>query len=260
MPVALYEPDSSPYQKATTMNKLAALALITSASALSTPRAARPSLRLSAEQEIKDLNLDQMFEVFDQADKTISSSAIPAGQPGSKFVAKGMVGSSGPFGFFDPAGFAADVSQEQYKMYQEAEIKHSRVAMLAFVGIVFGELFNGGITGKITGPAIFQFQQTYTVMPLFAVILVAVIAALESKSIMTAWQPLAETMSEPLGIAKLKAQHVAGDNGFDPLSFKPKNPKALDEMKTKELNNGRLAMIGVAGIVAQELVTGQSIF
>jgi light-harvesting complex I chlorophyll a/b binding protein 1 len=44
------------------------------------------------------------------------------------------------------------------------------------------------------------------------------------------------------------------------LSFKPKNAAALDVMKTKELNNGRLAMIGVAGVVAQELVTSQSIF
>ena len=31
-------------------------------------------------------------------------------------------------------------------------------------------------------------------------------------------------------------------------------------MKTKELNNGRLAMLGVAGIVAQELITDKAIF
>lgn len=36
-----------------------------------------------------------MFEVFDNADKTVSSSEIPKGQPGSKFVAKNQVGSSG---------------------------------------------------------------------------------------------------------------------------------------------------------------------
>ena len=65
-----------------------------------------------------------MFEVFDAADKTVSSSAIPKGQPGSKFVAKTQVGSSAPFGFFDPAGFSNDVTEEQYKLYQEAEIKH----------------------------------------------------------------------------------------------------------------------------------------
>ena len=31
-------------------------------------------------------------------------------------------------------------------------------------------------------------------------------------------------------------------------------------MQTKELNNGRLSMIGVAGMVAQELVSGEKLF
>ena len=51
-----------------------------------------------------------------------------------------------------------------------------------------------------------------------------------------------------------------GDLGFDPLGMKPKDEAGLLAMQNKELNNGRLAMIGAAGIVVQELITDQPIF
>ena len=53
---------------------------------------------------------------------------------------------------------------------------------------------------------------------------------------------------------------MVGDMGFDPLGMKPKDEAGLMTMQTKELNNGRLAMLACAGIVAQELVTGQPLF
>ena len=49
-------------------------------------------------------------------------------------------------------------------------------------------------------------------------------------------------------------------SGFDPLGFKPKDAASFNEMATKELNNGRLAMLAVAGFIAQELVSGKEIF
>ena len=48
--------------------------------------------------------------------------------------------------------------------------------------------------------------------------------------------------------------------GFDPLGLKPTNPLELKEMQTKELNNGRLAMIAIAGMVVQEIATGKKLF
>ena len=36
--------------------------------------------------------------------------------------------------------------------------------------------------------------------------------------------------------------------------------KELKEMQSKELNHGRAAMIGIAGMVVQELVTGEKLF
>jgi len=42
--------------------------------------------------------------------------------------------------------------------------------------------------------------------------------------------------------------------------LKPEDPAELKEMQTKELNNGRLAMIAIAGMIVQEGVTGQKLF
>lgn len=69
------------------------------------------------------------------------------------------------------------------------------------------------------------------------------------------------------GVAQLKVEYIPGDLGFDPLNLKPfrkdeKYSALSDEFKdirTKELQNGRLAMLGIAGIVAQELVDNHTI-
>ena len=50
-----------------------------------------------------------------------------------------------------------------------------------------------------------------------------------------------------------------GDVGFDPLGLKPDDPKAFADIQTKEIQNGRLAMLGVAGMCAQELVNHRTI-
>lgn len=49
-------------------------------------------------------------------------------------------------------------------------------------------------------------------------------------------------------------------SGFDPLGLMPEDPEELAIMQTKELQNGRLAMIGAAGMLAQEAVNHQGIF
>ena len=53
--------------------------------------------------------------------------------------------------------------------------------------------------------------------------------------------------------------YIPGDLGFDPLGLKPTDPVAFETMQTKELQNGRLAMLAAAGFMAQELVDGKGI-
>ena len=68
-------------------------------------------------------------------------------------------------------------------------------------------------------------------------------------------------LCEPIKlIARILYFFVPGNLGFDPLGLTPKDPKEFDLLRTKEINNGRLAMIGIAGIVAQELVTSEKVF
>ena len=48
-----------------------------------------------------------------------------------------------------------------------------------------------------------------------------------------------------------------GDFGFDPLGF-GKDPAKLDDLRMKELANGRLAMFAFGGFVTQSVLTGST--
>lgn len=58
----------------------------------------------------------------------------------------------------------------------------------------------------------------------------------------------------------LREEYTPGNLGFDPLGLKPEDAAAFLDMQNKEINNGRLAMIAIAGIVAQECITDISVF
>merc|ERR1712196_652613 len=66
---------------------------------------------------------------------------------------------------------------------------------------------------------------------------------------------------EKLALTAISVNNRArGDLGFDPLGLKPTDPKKLKDMQAKELNNGRLAMIAAAGMIAQEVATDSKLF
>jgi hypothetical protein len=59
--------------------------------------------------------------------------------PNSKEGSYGLPGAISPLGFFDPLGFTKDKSVDEVKRIREAEVMHSRVAMMAVVGYLIGE-------------------------------------------------------------------------------------------------------------------------
>ena len=86
-----------------------------------------------------------------------------------------------------------------------------------------------------------------------------VIALVEGQNILTGWESSSETSDRKSIVAQLKEDYVNGDLGFDPLGLTPADADEFDQLRTKELNNGRLAMLAVAGIVTQELVNGKGV-
>jgi hypothetical protein len=180
-----------------------------------------------------------------------SSSSLKA------FTVDDLPGILAPVGLFDPLGFAEKADEATLKRYREAELTHGRVSMLAVVGFLVGEKVEGSsflFDSQITGPAITHLAQVPT---LFWVLLTVAIGAAEQKRASVGF---VEPENVPVGKAGLlREAYMPGDIGFDPLGLKPDDADDLKEMQTKELQNGRLAMLAAAGFLAQELTNGQGI-
>jgi hypothetical protein len=131
--------------------------------------------------------------------------------------------------------------------------------MLAALGFVVGENFHPLFGGNIDVPSYLAFQQTplQTFWP-------AVVFAIAIPEIFSVFSFETPALFMPKGksgmVWSIRSDHEPGDLGFDPLGLKPTDPAELKEMQTKELNNGRLAMIAAAGMIAQELATGKKLF
>ena len=177
--------------------------------------------------------------------------------------AEELVGSLPPVGFFDPLNLSAGRPAGTIKLWRESELKHGRLAMIAALGFFIGETYEDlpFFNGQISGPAIYQFQMMDDINGHFWEVVLFIIALIEGQNILGGWENYKETAERGTTVtAELKADYVNGDLGFDPLGLKPADADAFDLMRTKELQNGRLAMLGIAGMVAQELVSGQKLF
>merc|ERR1719240_382615 len=163
--------------------------------------------------------------------RAATSMSLNGWVPDSSAFCYGLPGAIPPVGNFDPAGFSTGKTVGQVKMLREAEVTHGRVSMLAVLGFLVQEEFHFLFVepDKEIGPAIRHLDEVRAVNPWFFEVLA------------------------------LLDDYYPGDVGFDPLGLKPSDPAEFAEMATKELQNGRLAMLAAAGFFAQELVNGKTI-
>ena len=173
------------------------------------------------------------------------------------FTVESLPGILAPVGLFDPLGFAEKADEATLKRYREAELTHGRVSMLAVLGFLVGEQVEGSsflFDASIKGPAITHLAQ---VPGLFWAGLAIVIGGAEQRRAEIGWVNPAEVPVDRPGL--LREDYSPGDIGFDPLGLKPSDPEEFNLIATKELQNGRLAMLAAAGFLAQELTDGKGI-
>lgn len=158
--------------------------------------------------------------------------------PPPEFDPSKQIGAVAPLGFFDPLDFSKVGDEDGFRNLRASEIKHGRVAMMASVGLLgqhfiklpgfekvpagFKALTNGvGILGPVTNSMVGFLE------------LVVISGFME-----LAWRE--DKQKEP------------GNYG-NPLGI----PMYNEDMRNKEINNGRFAMICVLGIFAAEVATGK---
>eukprot|EP00418_Pyrodinium_bahamense_P096635 CAMPEP_0179037448 /NCGR_PEP_ID=MMETSP0796-20121207/14134_1 /TAXON_ID=73915 /ORGANISM="Pyrodinium bahamense, Strain pbaha01" /LENGTH=693 /DNA_ID=CAMNT_0020733757 /DNA_START=42 /DNA_END=2123 /DNA_ORIENTATION=+ len=162
-----------------------------------------------------------------------------------KVFAGGLIGGESAFGNynFDPLDLAEKCPQF-LPWFREAELKHGRIAMLAFVGLVVPE------SARIPGPA-----GCYT-----ASVVNAHNACVGEDNLGPLFQVfLFCGVIEMLSTFPKCTQGLTLENAGDyrlGVNFLPADEAKAKEMKLKELKNGRLAMMAFGGAITQAVLSG----
>lgn len=179
----------------------------------------------------------------DAAPPDLPASTEEAEEVPKFFNPKCQIGVTDPLGFFDPLGICPK-DQTVFNEYRACEIKHGRVAMLATVGAItqhvvrfpgftytnFGEALPSGVGAVTETPGSFGFC-----------ILLAVAGILE----LLLWKD---------GVDQEKGEWTKEPGNFgDPLGLGQYD----NDMRNRELNNGRVAMFAALGIIVAEFATGK---
>lgn len=191
-------------------------------------------------------DMDMFENDNDKKDLPKYSQSIPfLARP--KFLTQELAGDVG----FDPLNLAKN--RELLMEYREAEIKHSRLAMLAALGWPMSELYDVKIADLLNRPPV--LDATDRVPSVFN-------GGLEK--INPVWWGFCLGMTAAIDLygvnrARTVEGYSPGDLGWDPLSLYPDDVEGRRNMQLAEIKHGRLAMIAVTAFSVQEYVTGVGI-
>ena len=139
---------------------------------------------------------------------------------------------------FDPSVVSKNI---QVSFLRESELKHGRLAMVVASAFPVMEQFSDVL-------GIHQFEHLPVPVQLG---FTGIMFVSEFTSMLKGWE------DPSVKIFRLKEDYQPGDLGFG--AWSPDDPN-IGTLMDKELNNGRLAMIGIFGMMVQELVTQQQLF
>jgi len=157
------------------------------------------------------------------------------------------LGAQPPLGFFDPLGLLDDADQERFDRLRYVELKHGRIAQLAFLGNIItraGVHLPGNIDKAGTSfdsiPDGWAAIQTISGAGLTQIILFVGFLELG-------------VMKDATGEAEFPGDFRNGfiDFGWDSFDEETKLRK-----RAIELNNGRAAMMGILGLMVHEQLGG----
>lgn len=159
-----------------------------------------------------------------------------------------MPGNTAPLKNFDPLNYANVGSDETLRWFRAAELKHSRVAMLATTGYIVqaaGFHFPGMLSKEIS------FESLSSMKPFDA--WEAVPNAGKAQILGTIF--VAELASEAQGTHYMKGGSYPTII-FPPIDFSGVSAETMKVKQDRELNNGRLAMIAIMSFIAANNVPG----
>jgi len=148
-------------------------------------------------------------------------------------------------GFWDPAGFTADGSVENFARRRQTELKHGRVSMLATMGYITPEI-TGKLPGYLSPSAGLKFADVPNGLGAISKVPAAGWAQIVAYG---AFCELSQDQSPGTAAA-------AGDFGFKVLTSA--DPAEKQKKLAAEIANGRLAMMAIIGMFFQDGLTGSA--